>query len=576
MRYHVLGVGSIGSLIAFHLKRSVKLQRQLLQPGPSSSKTRRELLLSNLSNKRPPSNQGTIVSSLSLPPYVQSELPDPQQTSVTLHLRRKAFGKQAQKRYLNSIVVEQDGVRDIEGGFQTDFSSSPTDVIASIVRRGRANQAQTQGEEGGGEGEGEGEDAGAGRFSISRTQTGSSTGTSSIRDQVSSKTPLPDHDGGISLISTLEGTYSQPRASPIDSLIITTKCDSTLSAIEGIRHRIHPWSTIVLLQNGMGVLDTLFDTFFKDPEQRPNFVLASTTHGAWRKGPLDVVHASAGTLHFGIVPSSRSGPDGFENARVSFGQTIAPVQGVMLPTRGAGSSRKAKGWERFAPDTDAAPIEEVHDPHAPSNKLSIANIPDQPNLRTLRATVAALLSLPLNVEWEPIREFQLRSLRKLVINACINPLTALADCKNGDLFGNPAAMDAMWSVCLEAGMVLEAQVREHLSSSSSPSTSTRSLATLSAEDLILLSTETGEPMLNPSLTPQALFQEVQRVARLTAANWSSMHSDLKHRRGSTEIDYINGYISALGRGYNIDTTANDLLTNLIKLKTTRVTGSGRL
>ncbi|TKY90976.1 hypothetical protein EX895_000975 [Sporisorium graminicola] len=567
MRYHVLGVGSIGSLIAFHLKRSIKLQRQLLKPGPSS-KSRRELLLSNFSNKRPPQNQGSIVSSLSLPPYVKSNLPDPLQTSVTLHLRRKAFGKQAKQRYVNSIVVEQDGVRDIEGGFQTDFNSSPTDVIASIVSRNRGQETQE-----------DNEDSQEDRFLISRSQTASSSETAaSFREQTSSKTPIPDHDGGLSLISTLEGTYSQPRASPIDSLIITTKCDSTLSAIEGIRHRIHPWSTIVLLQNGMGVIDTLFDSFFKDPDQRPNFVLASTTHGCWRKGPLDVVHASSGTLHFGIVPSGRAGMDGFETQRVPIGQTIAPVQNVLLPTRGAGAKKIAKGWEQFSPDADASssPSQEEYDPDAPSNMLSLAGIPDQPNLRTLRATVAALLSLPLKVEWEPIREFQLRSLRKLVVNACINPLTALADCKNGDLFGNPAAMDAMWSVCLEAGMVLEAQVREHLSSSSSTSSAARSPATLSAEDLTLLSSETGEPMLHPSLTPQALFQEVQRVARLTAANWSSMHSDLKSRRRSTEIDYINGYISALGRGYNIDTTANDLLTNLIKLKTTRVTGSSRL
>ncbi|SNX84142.1 related to 2-dehydropantoate 2-reductase [Melanopsichium pennsylvanicum] len=558
MRYHVLGVGSIGSLIAFHLKRSLKLQRKLLQPGPSS-KSRRDLLLSNLSNQRQPSGQGSIVSSLCLPPYVQTQLPDPQQTSVTLHLRRKAFGKQVKQRYVNSIVVEQDGVRDIEGGFQTDFNSSPTDIIASIVRRNRANQPD------------DGEAASHDRFLISRTSTGSSSAVAStIRDQTSSKIPLPDHDGGISLISTLEATHSQPRASPIDSLIITTKCDATLSALEGIRHRIHPWSTIVLLQNGMGVLDTLFDTFFKDPEQRPNFVLASTTHGAWRKGPLDVVHASTGTLHFGIVPSGRAGSEGFEAGRVPFGQTINQVKNVELPTRG--EAKKAKGWEKFSPDEDSPVVQEEQDPQAPSNKLSIGSIPDQPNLRTLRATVAGLLSLPLNVEWEPIREFQLRSLRKLVINACINPLTALVDCKNGDLFGNPAAMDAIWSICLEAGMVLEAQVREHLSSDSS-SQRQKTSATLSVEDLILQSTETGEPMLHPSLTPKALFQEVQRVARATAANWSSMHSDLKNKRGSTEIDYINGYISALGRGYNIDTTANDLLTNLIKLKITKVTGS---
>ena len=565
MRYHVLGVGSIGSLIAFHLKRSVKLQRQLLEPGPSSSKSRRELLLSNLSNKRPPPNQGTIVSSLSLPPYVQSNLPDPQQTSVTLHLRRKAFAKHVKQRYVNSIVVEHDGVRDIEGGFQTDFNSSPTDVIASIVHKGRSDPVQDQ------------EEPPADRFSISRTTTPPLSEASAMRQQTSSTLPLPDHDGGISLISTLEGVHSQPRASPIDSLIVTTKCDATLLALESLRHRIHPWSTIVLLQNGMGVLDALFDTFFKDPEQRPNFVLASTTHGCWKKGPLDVVHASMGTLHFGIVPSARGGAEVFEAGRVPFRQSIARVQGSVLPSMGLGTKRKAKGWERFSPDVDASgpAIDEVQDPDAPTKLLSIANIPDQPNLRTLRATVAALLSLPLNVEWEPIRDFQLRALRKLVINACINPLTALADCKNGDLFGNPAATDAMWSICLEAGMVLEAQVREHLAASTS-SSSKQPSSTLSTDDLILLSTETGEPMLHPSLTPRALFQEVQRVARLTAANWSSMHSDLKNRRGSTEIDYINGYISALGRGYNIDTTANDLLTNLVKLKTTKVTGSNRL
>lgn len=565
MRYHVLGVGSIGSLIAFHLKRSVKLQRQLLQPRPSSPKSKRELLLSNLSNKRPPQTQGTIVSSLSLPPYVQTELPDPQRTSVTLHLRRKAFGKQAKQRFVNSIVVEQHGVRDIEGGFQTDFNSSPTDVIASIVRRSRSNQPEEE------------EEGSEDRFLISRTATPSSPEAAAIRGQTSSKTPLPDHDGGISLISTLEGLHSQPRASPIDSLIITTKCDATLSALESIRDRIHPWSTIVLLQNGMGVLDTLFDTFFKDPDQRPNFVLASTTHGCWRKGPLDVVHASTGTLHFGIVPSGRAGQDVIEKSRVPYGQTIARVRGVVLPSRDEAAKKKtARDWERFSPDTDSNAIEEIPDPGSPSKLLSITSIPDQPSLRTLRATVAALLSLPLNVEWEPIREFQLRSLRKLVINACINPLTALADCKNGDLFGNPVAMDAMWSVCLEAGMVLEAQVREYLASGATASPRQRVSASLSAEDLILRSDETGEPILHPSLTPQALFQEVQRVARMTAANWSSMHSDLKNRRRSTEIDHINGYISALGRGYNIDTTANDLLTNLVKLKTTRVTGTGRL
>ncbi|PWY97253.1 hypothetical protein BCV70DRAFT_167320 [Testicularia cyperi] len=571
MRYHVLGVGSIGSLIAFHLKRSVKLQRRLLQPGPSSSRSRRDLMLSNLSNKRPNSSPGTIVSSLSIPRYLKAELPDPQQTSVTLHLRSRIFGKQTRQKFLNSIVLEQDGVRDVEGGFQADVSGGPTDVIASITSSQQGERQQQQQEND------DEQDRAADRFSISRPTQPSDT---SIRDQTASKSPVPDHDGGISLISALQGVYHAPRASPIDSLIVTTKCDATLGALEGIRHRIHPWSTIVLLQNGMGVLDTLNDRLFQDPDQRPNFVLASTTHGCWRKGPLDTVHASFGSLHFGIVPSPRAGAEGFESLRVPNAEAQAAEPVSVLPSLGPPRKRSGRGWDRFAPTpeeeaqgTDAATAAPV-DPNAPSELLSLASIPDIPSLRTLRATVAALLSLPLDVHWEPIREFQLRALRKLVINACINPITALADCKNGDLFGNPAAMDAAWSVCVEAGMVLEAQVREYLGGDQQPLKSR--ISSLSTEDLLVRSDEDGKPTLNPALTPRALFQEVQRVVRLTAANWSSMHSDMKSRRGSTEIDFINGYISGLGRGYGIDTTANDMLTSLVKLKTTRVTGSGRL
>ena len=70
-----------------------------------------------------------------------------------------------------------------------------------------------------------------------------------------------------------------------------------------------------------------------------------------------------------------------------------------------------------------------------------------------------------------------------------------------------------------------------------------------------------------------MLHEVENVVRATAANWSSMHQDVKNRRGSTEIDYMNGYLAELGRAYGIPTPAHDLMTNLVKLKTQRATGS---
>ena len=485
MRFHVLGVGAIGSLVAFHLKRSLRARR--IQAGFPS---RRELLSADLSGDP---ERLASAASLSVPAHVAPYLPNPLTSSVTLHIRKRPFVRHSQRKMNNSIVLERDSVRDIEGGFQVQQSSATSEIMTSVLKDHHS------------------------RFTISRANT---------RAAEASPNPVRDDDGGVSLISTLEGSHHPPPVAPIDSLIVATKCDSTLAALRPLASRIHPWSTIVLLHNGMGLLETLQETLFTDPAKRPNFVLATTTHGAWRKGALDTVHASFGSLHFSVVPSDRGQFETFTTIEPPFAPPTPPLR------RPVGS-----GWERFAP---VRSDQELPPPTA-REVLSLAAIPDDPAVSTLRGTVATLLSLPLDVHWDPVRTFELRALRKLVINACINPLTALADCKNGDLFASPPAMDAMWSVCLEAAAVLEANFDPH-----------------------------------PSLSPEALFRQVQRVVRLTAANWSSMHSDIKSRRGSTEIDYINGYISARARAHDIDTPANDLLTNLIKLKTARATGTGKL
>ncbi len=58
----------------------------------------------------------------------------------------------------------------------------------------------------------------------------------------------------------------------------------------------------------------------------------------------------------------------------------------------------------------------------------------------------------------------------------------------------------------------------------------------------------------------------KKVCEATAANWSSMLQDVERKR-ETEIDMINGAIVREGKKVNIATPVNQVLTNLIKVKT---------
>jgi 2-dehydropantoate 2-reductase len=92
---------------------------------------------------------------------------------------------------------------------------------------------------------------------------------------------------------------------------------------------------------------------------------------------------------------------------------------------------------------------------------------------------------------------------KLLINAIINPLTAVNDVKNGALIKNSALLAKTKQLCKE-------------------------LAPLLAERL-------------PVLTWQALHDKVIAVANATAENSSSMRQDILFSR-KTEIEFITGYI----------------------------------
>jgi 2-dehydropantoate 2-reductase len=344
--------------------------------------------------------------------------------------------------------------------------------------------------------------------SIRVERTGIATTSKGFLDEVFyHNTPHPDQ----------KGQELEPEAtSHIESIFVALKAHHTVKALTALRPRLNANSTIVLLNNGMGIHDELVSDVFLNPTQCPHFILASNTHGAFVKDPYRIIHAGMGSIEFGIAPD---------------------VQGR---------------------DYEAGLQDQTLPPQNRRLRLSDISPPGDPDARrykSLRETIAALLLLEdLNVSWKAVGEMHLIVRRKLAVNAVINPLTAILSCRNGDLFQHPFAVDILDKVCAEASMVYGAQMRaDH-------DAWMRELEIRGVD-----SDEVEPPTLPEPLTVESLKKEVHRIADLTKGNISSMLQDVRRGR-KTEVDYINGYLENSGRRFGVETPVNSTLLNLVKLK----------
>jgi 2-dehydropantoate 2-reductase len=113
---------------------------------------------------------------------------------------------------------------------------------------------------------------------------------------------------------------------------------------------------------------------------------------------------------------------------------------------------------------------------------------------------------------------------KLVINAAINPLTALLRVPNGELLERPAARELLAQAAQEAASVARMQG---------------------------ISLPYPDPVI-----------AVEEVARNTSGNYSSMLQDVI-RNAVTEIDAINGAIVRVGEHLGVPTPVNRILWKLV-------------
>lgn len=412
MRVHCVGVGSIGSLVAFHLRR--------YNPAPDYEFT---LVLRNRASSLWRPNRPVSASR-------------------------------------NLIYVEADGVRRRIGGFEVETLDATKEALLQMPVHGKSDG-----------------------------------------DRPSHLPPLP----------ALNAIKSHSPLPSIQSLIVTNKAGTTLLALQALRSRLNASSTIVLLQNGMGVYEHLVQTIFTEPDTRPNFVIASTTHGAWSKRPLDVVHAGVGTIQFSVVPDPLRRRD-FE----------------------AGFSPSAVSENSI---TDEGCVDAISKAHTPE---------EDPKFYSLSKTIRALLRArnDLRVSWLSMAEMEVMLRKKLAINACVGPITALIDCPNGALYGNMSANRIIRSVCSEAAEVFAAQAEAEAANSRPVH---KSWVT--------------------ALSRRALEEATMSVLRATSRNYSSMLMDVRNGK-VTEIEYINGYLSRAGSALGVETPTNVMLMELIRMKRT--------
>ncbi|KAK0701520.1 ketopantoate reductase PanE/ApbA-domain-containing protein [Apiosordaria backusii] len=259
-------------------------------------------------------------------------------------------------------------------------------------------------------------------------------------------------------------SYKLNRAMPISNLIVATKGQQTLDPVGILAPRLGRNSTVLLLQNGLGVHEELNSQIvaFRSPANRPSY---------WA----------------GICSAGISGRGGTNNPFCPFTFQMA-----------------GEGSLKIGPLSENEEIDQSH-------LLCQSLVESSPTLQT---------------KVLDHRRIKLAQIRKLAMNAVINPLTVVHKCPNGALRH------------LESRRALPGEPVTALAAEFRPSYMVAEIGPVVRAALNLPS---GDPKLDKAWSDEALLRDVLRLADATAENRSSMLQDIEGDR-HTEIDYITGWI----------------------------------
>lgn len=228
-----------------------------------------------------------------------------------------------------------------------------------------------------------------------------------------------------------------------------------------------------------------------------------------------------------LLVTTKAG-DTLEALRSTLPSIAKPIP-IVLFQNGLGSQQQVTQAWPGRPVLAASTTEAANRPgadslvHAGTGQTWIGPLTDSAHL-SVPSVVNRLASGGLKVLAEA--NIMARLWQKLVINAGINPFTALLNCRNGELPDQPFYRSHIDDVCQEAARIGAA---------------------------LGLETRNG---------PQ-LREQVEGVIKTTAGNISSMLADARQGR-PTEIRYINGWLADNGARLGIPTPVNQLLTERVE------------
>ncbi|CAG8535122.1 14589_t:CDS:1 [Dentiscutata heterogama] len=295
----------------------------------------------------------------------------------------------------------------------------------------------------------------------------------------------------------------------IRRLIITTRAYDVNQSFQKIFYRLSPTSTIVLLSNGMGIYEELMENFFSNNEKsRPNILMGISSH-ICRKikntgNQFDILYSEVGEIDLGIMPRHDD-----QSIEGNFSRDI--------------SSQSAKNG--------SSPLISKNSENENEKTETQFNIMD-----SLNTTIKTLIKIPeLYVRHINVQSLQNRLLENLVINACINPITAIFSMRNRGLLDNPGADRVLYALCNESSQIMKKHC-EHLG-------------------------------MRPTnmFGPERLINTIRQICKKTALQSSDMLKDIQTCQ-LTEINYLNGYLVKLGKIYGIPTPINKFVIDMIYLK----------
>lgn len=117
-------------------------------------------------------------------------------------------------------------------------------------------------------------------------------------------TPNAAFDAEPSTIAIDTATSASLRT-PIRQLLVCTKAQQTLAAISAIKSRLAADAIVVLLQNGMGVRESLQRDLFHDALSNITILHALSTEGAFRTARFHVTHAGLGETLIGSIDAAQ-------------------------------------------------------------------------------------------------------------------------------------------------------------------------------------------------------------------------------------------------------------------------------